>query len=391
MELANRPATRSSEPMDWVELLAGDLGPRRPTGRSEHLAAELIRERLASSGVDARLEHFDGYSTFALPFGLIMGLAAAPSMLPERARVARSALALAAAAALAGEGSLTRTPLSDALSRRRSQNLVATVEPRGEVRRTVCLTAHVDTSRSGLIFHPRLVGLLGRWIALNSGLVLGGALAEPLVGGTRTGRAVLASARSVLAGGLALLVERELRGEDVAGANDNASGCAVVLSLAARVAAAPLGSTRVRIVITGCEEAGTLGMQAFLREHDTADWLFLNVDNVGGPGTLRYLTREGVISHWDADERLIAVASEVASRRADLRMAPEPKPAGLTYDSSPVLAQGGRALTLSVQDGSIPHLHRPSDTLENVDPGGIARTLDAAAEMITAIDAGAAD
>ncbi len=244
--------------------------------------------------------------------------------------------------------------------------------------------AHIDSSRSGLIFDPRVVGLMGRWITLNSVLVLAGALGEPLLGGSPRGRELLAAARAALGGSLALLLERELGGEDVPGANDNASGCAVALSLGARIAAAPLDSTRLVVLITGCEEAGTLGASAFLSAHDTRDWLFLNVDNVGGSGTLRYLTREGVISKWDADAPMAAVAAAVAERDPDLRMAPEPNPAGLTYDASQVLAHGGRALTLSIQDGAIENLHWPTDTVENVDPDGVARTLAAAAEMVAA-------
>jgi hypothetical protein len=320
-----------------------------------------------------------------------MGAAIAPSLLPARLRRTRSAIALLAAAGLATEGSLTHAPLSQLLSRRESQNVVATIEPSGRAERTLCLMAHIDSSRSGLIFDPRFVGLMGRWITLNSALVLATAAGEPLIGGSERGRGVLDAARAALGASLALLLERELRGIDVPGANDNASGCAVVLSLVGRLLAEPLASTRVVVLVTGCEEAGTLGASAFLDSHDTDGWLFLNVDNVGGSGTVRYLTREGVITHWEADPGLAGIAEGVAARRPELRMAPEPDPAGLTYDASPVLARGGRALTLSVQDGSIENLHWPTDTVANVDPDGIARTLEAAAAIAAAIDRGEAD
>ena len=380
------------ELISWISLLADEVGPRRPGGRRERLAAELLAERLRDRGLLPRLEPFSGYPTFGLPFGLTIAAAVAPSLLPARLRKLRSALAALAGAALAGEGSLVRTPLGTALSRWPSQNVVATLEPRGEPRRTLCLMAHLDSSRSGLLFHPRVVGLMGAWITLNSALVLAGAAVEPLLGGTRRGRAALAAARGILAFALAALLERELRGVDVAGANDNASGCAVVSCLAAEAAAdGGLGATRLVLCLTGCEEAGTLGARALLRDHDTSGWLFLNFDNVGGDLPLRYLTREGVISRWDADPGLIAAADDVAGRRPDLRMSAEDRPAGLTYDASPVLAAGGRALTLSVQDGFIPDLHRPSDTTENVDPGAVWRTLEAGRELVAAIDGGAAD
>jgi len=388
-ELAGE-ATERERLRDTIAALASEIGARRPTSTAERAAAELLSERLRERGVDARIEPFGGYSTFALPFALTMGAAIAPELAPRSRQPVRSALAVLAAAMLATEGSLVRTPLSRVLSRRPSQNVVATIEPRAGAERTLCLVAHYDTSRSGLMFHPRLVGWMNRWIGLNSAMVLVG-LAEPLAPRSRRLRRALRAARAVLTGSLAVLAEREIRGVDVPGANDNASGVAVVAELARELAASPLATTRVVICLTGCEEAGTLGARAFLDSRDTDGWLFLNVDNVGGGGTVRYLRREGVITRWGADPGLIAAAEAVARRRPELRMAAEDAPAGLTYDSSPVHARGGRALTLSVQDGFIPNLHLPSDTVDNVDLDGVSRTLEAARGIVAAVDAGAAD
>ena len=84
---------------------------------------------------------------------------------------------------------------------------------------------------------------------------------------------------------LAMLAERELRGEDVPGASDNASGAAVALQLAAECAASPLEHTEVDVLITSCEESGLLGAQAYARRHKlrAAQTTFLNFDTVGGP------------------------------------------------------------------------------------------------------------
>jgi hypothetical protein len=377
--------------MSVVELLSEEVGARRPTSRDEGLAGLLLRDRLRAAGVEAEVERFSGYASFGYPFGLIQAVGVLPSLLPARMRRLRSALALASGAALAAEGSLRWTPLSDALSRSPSGNVVGTIEPRGGARRTLCLMAHTDTSRSGLLFDPRFVGALGAWISAQSLAGLAQAVGEPLLGGTARGRSALAATRGVLLAGLLLLAEREIRGVDVPGANDNASGCGVVMALASELAVAPLEETRVVVLLTGCEESGTLGAQAFLAEHDTDGWLFLNFDNVGGPGSVRYLRREGVLAKWDADPGLIGVAEEVATADPDLRFLPTDNPAGLTYDTSPVLAAGGRALTISVQDGSIPNLHWPTDTLENVSVDGVARTLAAGRAMVGLIDTGEAD
>jgi hypothetical protein len=381
--------------MAVIDLLANQIGPRRPTATGERLAATMMRDELSRNGVAAEVEPFAGYASFGYPFGLIQAAALLPSLLPSHRRRLRSAVALLAGAALAGEGSLRAPFVSRLLSRWPSGNVVATIEPEGSDRagaqRTLCLMCHLDSSRSGLMFDPRLVGLLGRWVAAQSLAGLAQALGEPLLGGWPWGRKLLAAVRAVPTLGLALLIERELRGEDVPGANDNASGCAVATGLAGEIAAKPLSSTRLVLLMTGCEESGTLGAQAFLAEHDTRDWLFLNFDNVGGSAPVKFLRKEGVLTRWDADPGLIAAAQGVADADPDLRLQPEDQPAGLTYDTSPILARGGRGLTLSVQDGMIPDLHWPTDTYERISRDGLSRTIGAGRGIIAAVDAGLAD
>jgi hypothetical protein len=145
------------------------------------------------------------------------------------------------------------------------------------------------------------------------------------------------------------------------------------------------------MLATGGEEAGLLGAQEFLRTRDTEGWIFLNFDGVGAPATLRYLSQEGVFRRWPSDAGLVRLASELAERRPELGLERQDVPAGLTYDTTPVLAGGGRAMTLSAQDETIPNLHWPSDTPENLDRDVLRRALESGRELIAAIDRGEAD
>jgi hypothetical protein len=376
--------------LDRIRLLSEGVGPRRPASEAERRAAEVMRDELRATGVAAALEPFRGYSSFFAPYAVILGAAVAPAFLPRRRAALRGALAGTAAALLFAEGGLVRTPLSALLSRHPSHNVVAVIEPTGPAARTVCLSCHLDTSRSGLMFRPGVVEHLSRVISAQSAAVLVQG-AETVLVRHRVGRALLASARAVVAGGLALLVERELRGVDVPGASDNASGAAIVAELAAECAGRPPAGTRIVVLMTGCEESGLLGAQAFLAGRDTAGWLFVNFDSLGGPATLRFLRREGVLAKWNADQRLVDIAERLRARRPELGLEPTDRPVGLTYDSSPVLARGGRAITFSAQDETIPNLHLPSDTLDNVDPDVLGRALEAGREMIAAIDRGEGD
>ena len=394
METSQALAVQPGEDVDdverWIALLCEEVGPRRPTSQAEAVAAMAMRSELRAGGLEADTEAYPGYSSFAWPYGLILAAAVAPALLPARFRRSRAALAAAAAGAMALEGELRVTPVSGLLSRREGRSLVATLEPREEARRTLCLVSHLDSSRSGLLFHPGAARLLGRWITLQSLAVLVGA-GEPLLSRWRPGRWLLAAARSIAATGLALLAERELRGSDVPGANDNASGVAVAARLIAERSEYPLQSTRLVFLATGGEEAGLLGAQEFLRKRDTDGWLFLNFDGVGAPATLRFLTQEGVFRRWPSDAGLVRLASELAERRPELGLERQDVPAGLTYDTTPVLAAGGRAMTLSAQDEAIPNLHWPTDTPENLDRDVLRRSLEVGRELIAAVDRGEAD
>jgi hypothetical protein len=352
-----------------------------------------MRADLTDEGVDARLESFQGHSSFAWPLGAIALTGVLPAVIPRRRRLLRAIVGLASLVGAVTEGGLVRSlpPPSELLSRSRSQNVVAEIAPRGPERRTLCLVCHLDTSRGGLMFHPAVsrhvnsfFGALGAACAVQA--------AEPILGLTRAGRGPVTLARTVLLAGLVLLVEREIRGEDAPGANDNASGAAVAAELALECAAEPLESTRVVLLMTGCEESGLMGSRAFLRARDTTGWLFVNFDSVGGPATLRYALREGVQGMLlDADEGLIQLADRIAADRPDLGMKPAEKPIGLTYDTTPILADGGRGITFIAGNGTIPNYHWPTDTPENIDPETLRRAFEAGREMVAAIDRGEAD
>ena len=391
MESTTVAARGEERALAWLETLASEIGPRRPTTRSERVAAEWLRNELAGLGLAPELEGVGAYSSFAWPQLTVLGLGVAAGLIPRRLRTARVAAAGAAPILGALEDAYRARPLTRLLCRSRSQNLVAAVEPAAEALRTLCLVSHIDTSRSGWLFDPSVAPRLRSLAALSS-LALAVQASEPLIGDHRFGAGAVRLARWFLAVGVALLLERELRGVDVPGANDNASGVAVSATLAAEIARRPLETTRLVLLVTGAEEAGTLGADAFVRAHETADWVFLNFDGVSAPATLRYLPYEGILRKWPADERLIGLAEALRERRPELALEPMDAPAGLTYDATPILARGGRALTISAQDGGrIPNYHRPTDDASNVDRDTFARALEIGRELIAAVDRGEAD
>ena len=85
------------------------------------------------------------------------------------------------------------------------------------------------------------------------------------------------------------------------------------------------------------------------------------------------------------------VFASIARERPDLGLARAERLAGLTYDATQIHARGGRAITLSAQDRTIPNYHAPSDTHANLDRRVFASALESARLFAQAIDRGEAD
>jgi acetylornithine deacetylase/succinyl-diaminopimelate desuccinylase-like protein len=383
----------ADEALELIRRLSEEIGPRRPCSDAERQSAEVLEGWLADRGALASREEFDGYATFGHPYGLITGAALAGGLLARRGRRVGDLLAVASLGTAALEGDLRFTPLSDLLSRTLSVNVLGRVPAAAETRRTVCLCGHLDTTRSGLIFHPRVIRHLPRLLQLpaTSSLLLA---AAPLLRRIPCGKSLQTAAIVGMALSLALLLERELRGQDVAGANDNASGAAVAAQLVAECANTPLEHTEVCLLVTGCEESGVLGAQAYARRHaaEATRTTFVNFDTVGGDAPLTYILREVSGNRArPAPARLVALAEQIARRRPELGLESAPMTPGLPTDATVFLARGWEAITFLAQspERGAPNYHWPTDTYENVSGDAIARALETGRELLRELDAAA--
>lgn len=367
-----------------IRYLAEEIGPRAPGSDAEENAAFWVEAGLRARGLTPRVEEFPSYRSFGHLYAAIFLLSL---LATGRSRLGKFA-GLVAVALGFREGRFSSTRALRSLFPRRSRNVWTTIEPSGRLDRTVCLVSHLDSSRSGLMFHPAMRPYLGGTIAAVTAIVGLNAVRAVLGRFACIGRVF----RAAIAVALGLVVERELRGEDVPGANDNASGVGVCLALAERLASEPLEHTRVVFLATGAEEAGVLGMRHFLDSRDTREWLFLNFDGVGAAAPLRYLRVEGgPLSPQKADPELVALVEKIGEEVPDLGISACDHGSGLPYDATAVLARGGRALTITAQGETIPNYHWPSDRFENIDPVTLDRTLRLAQEMLAGIDRGEAD
>jgi hypothetical protein len=175
------------------------------------------------------------------------------------------------------------------------------------------------------------------------------------------------------------------------GANDNATGAAMVMGFAGRLTKEPLRHSTVWAVNTGCEEVGAYGAANWVERHrdELDETIYLVLDSVGGPGSGPcYLTQETLIFPFKSDPELIRLADELAAQHPALGAYSAEQKAAYTEGAIGINA-GLRCLTFVNYrpDGILPNWHKPTDVFENVDWGVVGRTEAFVWELIQALDA----
>jgi len=362
-----------TDPLEHIRRLAQEIGPRPSTGEGERRAAAYIAERFEGFGYTVKTEAFRAPASFGYAYMVTQALVLAGFVAGALDRAAIGLLlAGVGVVAFLGENTTALRIAALVVPRGRSQNVVARLAPRNLPRRRLVLCAHYDSTRSGLMWHPRLV----RSFRLTFFLVLAAMLAVALLDAAEAVTklrlfwyASIPFAAIVLYA-FGLLVHRELAFEHVPGANDNASGVAVMLSLGEALAMDAPADTEVVAVATGCEESGLWGMQSFLNHHKDElqrAWI-INVDNVGA-GKVFCTSAEGMLLRHKSGREISEVAKSVAGGLGvgshGFRL--------MSTDAEPALVRGYDAISLMAAgpDGVPLNWHWKTDTYENVDPDSV--------------------
>ena len=386
----------TSTAMRHVRHLASSIGPRGSTTAEERQAAQYLRERFEAAGLETHWEPFTAPVSGWRPFALaaLAGLVSvALTLFAGRVGALLATLLMSVATASVFLEMYFRPNALRALVRKgESQNVWARVPAAGEVARRVVLVGHLDTHRTPWVFTSpgrlaffRLVTTVGV-----AGFVVG-TLLFALVG--VFGLAALPWLKLPLVPVylvvLGLTAQPDLT-PFTQGANDNASGAAVVLSLAERLARAPLAHTEVWALGSGCEEVGSYGAQAFIDRHREvlADLVAISIDNVGGRGAgVCYTSVEGMVFPLRPSQELFALAEEVRVERPDLNAYPKPYTT-LHTDATAFMSHGVPTLSFVglTPEGVIPDWHQTCDTVERVERSTVERTEAFVLELLHRID-----
>jgi len=382
------------------------IGPRGSATPAEVRAADQIVSWMRELGAqDVAREDYRFQRSAASRYLLHYALLLAGSLLGLRWPAAGLVVSLATLASFYGELSFRFRTLADALlPRLPGANAHGRIPPRagGPARRTVVLIAHHDTQKAGLLFHHKVqrafVRLARRpeeenqspfglswWMAVLQTALLGlftAGIAWPVP-------RLLLVAPAIAAAGGALVMIQWMASPHVLGANDNASGVALILEVGARLAKEPLERTEVRLVSAGCEESGLGGSRAFFARHarvlDPRTTLVVAVDTIAG-GQVRYTTDEHMMGVTRSSPELIGHMEALA--RSPEHAHVRPFSLGLFSDARSAMVRGYGAMMITAWDLEwvIRNYHQPTDDLGHLDLVSADRTLAVIMALLARID-----
>jgi hypothetical protein len=378
-----------SQMLNDVRALADGIGPRGTGTPGEAAAADFVADRLSALGLQVERESFRAVTSqnaFPLAIDLVALLAVVVySFGGTVGRWIGAGLALSTAPLLWQTIRTSNSLLRPVLPQVTSRNVIARIEPQGEIRQHVVLLAHLDTNRCRIAWQssavrfvePLTLVTLATLAAL--GLLY---LAGALLGGPRWVWWVSLLPVAYIVGTVLTLWKDE-RTPYTPGAHDNAASVAVTLEVGHRLAAQPLDHTQVWLAFTGAEETDHAGLYTLLRQNSTVlrEAVFIGLEGLGS-GDLVYLTRQGVCAHYTPDAELRALAAGIAAQRPELDV----QAAQMTGEDEvgTLRRRGYRAICIAGRDpvsGTLPHWHRPDDTADTVS----GEFMERAADLVTAL------
>lgn len=377
-----------------IAALSEQIGPRGSTTEGERRGHDYCRECAQRLGYRTREETFtspgSAYRLYLLCAGLLLLSFALFHF--QILRVAAGVVAWVATLSAVLELAFLPSPLRLLLPVRTSQNVVAEGRAREAAHRKIIFVAHVDTHRTPLIW--RSPGTFRAYRLLSSSGIAGffgmavfmsvEALAEMTIPA-----ALWAVAVVFVAAIFAMTLQAELT-PFTRGANDNASGVALALSLAEKYAQQPLHYSEPWFVFTGCEEVGAHGAFAFIKSNKPAidRAIFIVLDNLAGRDTTPHFhISETMLRPLRYPSRLLQLAESIAQQNPALGARPFAQRGAFT-DGTPFLLAGLPGLTIVNHDsrGWIPNWHRLTDTLAEVDAQALARTQQFIERIVEVLD-----
>lgn len=388
IEMAEFESRRAFEHLD---KLGYEIGPRLAGTRGERLAAEYIENHFRNCGLKTQVQEFSFVNKVTRRCTVACLLMAAfIASLPLSPLV--SLLVFLAALSLCHV-------LPQTMPKRRSKNVIGTLKPK-KPKKHMLITAHYDSAAC----------IVSRRLNVYLKLALAPIVCIFLIVLFARALGVLPAAWTIVWACFAIVFLPTCAGMLVAvssrrvspGANDNASGVAVMLEVARTVAELPPAEAELTFVAFGAEEQGLKGSRAFVADQRGLEGaLVLNLDTVGVGSRLYLVEGSGAFRKCRASTNTNRLVRECCERMG-LQIRPY-WTIFASHDHVPLVRAGAAATTLTadrarkdrlgrmisrafglphVRTRWYPHLHTIDDTPDKIELVNIERVGRVALEFI---------
>jgi acetylornithine deacetylase/succinyl-diaminopimelate desuccinylase-like protein len=270
------------------------------------------------------------------------------------------------------------TPVQHIVPKVKAENIIGRFpqeQKTGQKKKKLILMAHYDTAPISILYLPSMVGNFRQSLLTSLGIML---VTPFLVLMNALGIQHVILTWLIYGLGVYFIVQGVISGFDYLrlgfsnGAADNATGTVVAMETALKLWKDPMPGWDVEVVLTSAEEANMIGARHYyiknkkeLLENET---FVLNFDNLGA-GNIKIVTQTGSITMVRYDNPLVDAAVKTAGEEDRFKEITTGHWHTGDFDSIWFERGGIPSLTISAQDemGRIPNLHRPGDTIENVD------------------------
>ena len=387
---------RMDLPSKHVLYLSRKIGARGAGSDGEKAAASYIMHAMDDTGIDVAMESLKSHKSDLHGLLLIYSLALIAYMLFPVSYTASLLLSIFVFLIFQME-TYTWSTVSKLLPRSEASNVIGRVRAEDDMKQRVIMVANYDTARGSPLGMPKAARLF-RLIYIVSFVCI---IVIVLVCILGQGASLARVSRHILVVAwlafspfpiylllLSLVIAwGELVGRYSPGANDNASGVGVMLSVLSSIAGNPLEHTEVWGVATARGCAGGRGMVSLLRRYPKKikEAFIINLDHLGAGQTM-IIKREGVMLGFRSSGQLRKLAYAASSKSKDLKVT-KGNCRVKKSDAMVALARGYRAVTIGgLHGGTYQGWKNEADRFNKIDRNSMDRAVKLVQLLLEEID-----
>ena len=323
---------------DHVYHLSEVIGERSCAARYEKETVKWISNKLKDFRLSAHIETFktpsSAYSFFQFAFLIAFFISFFYLKFYYIFKIAFLIDELLLIVLFYKEFNFKHTFISELFKTRESRNVITEINAQKESKKTIYITAHIDSpSAAGIMFHPLIV----KYLKLLPKIIFGALFLLFIISmvsffwDDRIIELIFLSLSIIFFICFGISVYSEYFVKPTSGANNNASGAGELLGLMEYFSSNPLKNTKLIGIFTGAKEAGCAGIYEYLKKHEkdideNSYFIVLDCIGIGAPV---YIKSEGMLKKYKPDPELVRIINEV-KQKLDNNIKPFDLSAGYT-------------------------------------------------------------